>query len=42
MFSVSGHLTDNDILVLPLDVLKTEAHKDKVKTVLDKFGKVCR
>nr|KAI8735351.1 dehydrogenase/reductase SDR family member 7-like; partial [Biomphalaria glabrata] len=35
-----GTLSDDDILVLPLDIIKFESHKSAVKQVLDHFKKI--
>ena len=37
----SQGLTDEDILVLPMDMTSLDAHQNCVNMVLEHFGKVC-
>ena len=41
LFVVSGPVKEEDILVLPLDILKFDSHANAVSTVLKHFGQVC-
>ena len=38
--SVTGKVRDDDVLVLPLDMVKTDSHNKAVEEVLRKFKKV--
>ena len=41
VFPASGRLGEDDILILPLDVVDTATHAAATQTVLKKFGQVC-
>lgn len=40
--AAAGKLSSDDVLVLPLDLLKLDSHNAAVSTVLEHFGKVCQ